>query len=1080
MKVKQNTMTFVLDDIVNDKRFQRLFLVEHQCALQLWVLRVEGDDFVETKIIYGRLLPYSFSNNSWSFSDSDNSKMFEGYKAQVKKLSIYLDGLAAKRVIEKLCSGENLRNINNICGLRFGQSKIDELFGDTRLSYHELAFKPLSYLINKDAHPRSSIGSPHGNAGALSASIIQCNKHELLAAQGNYDVDLTSMLIEQLNQETGLSFDKHDLSRFGDIELMVFPSIDEKERSLKNIQWADNKKEIHVNINPIGLHQYSIFQFNLRIENSGQILYSSLKTANQGDNGNYECTFNIDAKFHSIADSLSLDIYGAIDEETDEFILCDRWTTHFIREMNFQLNTISNSSEFNKFDWLEKTVNPKMSDRVAKVLSLKSSNSITSNKLTTRKSDPWVSINESLSKTFRLIYPEKSDGAFFPRWGMSSGEGRLQFTEWFKELAQSNQGHSITVFDPYFEDAGLALILLSSAVNSDYTIFRTNHQTEGAITTKGLETLLQTCIHNQKLMQQRTVNIYGISDGSLHDRYILVTDANGIPVKGYHLSNSFQSAAENHPLLITPIPRDVLYKIIEYKNSLLSNSTEKVTHLYDSKKLESVTLNKDDTFFESDVMGDVLSYWLNQPILKGLKGNILINKLKALDLYHDDFPHGIDPNGLKLFIDAIDFSTVDFNYYWGAIGEILSRTVTKCHDADYFVGKPSFLDALISILKETFDRDGDDVIKRELSLVSPSYFKQTLSDLLYSSTTPSNFSLGIKQSLLTWGEYFCIQYLWMCNPNELIKVVDAQVKKLNNEFNGLDSIRLSVLGQVLREISLTIEFRQTSDLQIAALLESNHDFFKWLAWYELGYRVSSSNNVDIVSKLPINKQCIFIGWLINRYSKAERDENLFNRLIDELHQRLPHKLELSLLRNTIDSMRGHMKELSWVEPWISRKVTVPLIESNRVTFDDASQIWNEELIGLLEPINLRNSGLFNVSREGEVTNITAWLWSQSSPSHQNKCLKKFDRILRKQKQVIQQPLASTTNWSNWDDSLKISLWVWLFAEWCRYYNLTIGRNNSQKLMELYRKAKELALVRPESEWLQSEIFLQIKWVSEQR
>lgn len=1075
-------MSFTLDDILNDQRIQRLFLEGYSCALQLWILRIEGDEFIEKRIIYGRLLPYNFYNNSWSFSDNDNSKAFEGYRAQVKKLNIYLEGPTAKSVIEKLCSGETLHGISKICDLHFGKSKIDELFGDTKLSHGELVFKPSAYLINQDAHPRSSIGSPHGNAGALSASIVQCDKQDLFTSQGNYNVDLTSMVIEQLNQDTGLRFGDHDLPRFGDIELMVLPSIDEQEKSLKSIRWSDNKKEIRVSIHPTELRQYTHFQLNLRIENSCQLLYSSLKTANQDDFGEYECTFNIDAKLHSIADSISLDIYGAIDKHTDEFTLCDRWTTHFIREMNFQLHTVSGSSEFNKFDWLEKTVTQKMSDRVAKVLSIKNNNPTISNNITTRKTDPWVPINRSLSKAFKLIHPKKSDGAFFPQWGTSSGEGRLQFTEWFKDLAQASQGHSITIFDPYFEDAGLALILLSSASNSDYTIFRTNHQTDGARTTKGLETLLRTCIRNQKLMQQKTINIYGVGDGSLHDRYILVADGNGLPVKGYHLSNSFQSAAENYPLLITPIPTDVLYKVVEYKNSLLLSSAEKVTHLYDSKApdlVPVVQINKDGTFFENDVMGDILSHWLNQPALKGLKGSELINKLKALSLYHDDFPHAIDPNGLKSFIDATDLSKINFSSYWRAIGELLSRTVSKCYDVDYFSSRTSFLDSLINILKETFSRKDDGDTKSELSVISPSYFKQTLSDLLHSSTTPHHFSLGFKQSLLTWGEYFCIQYLWAYDPASLLKIVDAQVKELNNEFNESDSIRLSVLGQVLREISFTIELRQTDDLQIAALLSSNNDFLKWLAWCELDYRVASSNDLDIINTLPKNKQCIFLGWLINRYSKTDQNKILFHKLVDELHQRLPDKVDLPLLRNTIDSMRGNMKQLSWAEPWISRKAITPLIDDNRVKFEDACQIWHEELISLLEPISFRDSRLFNASREGEVTNIAAWLWAQSSQSHQKKCLKKLDQILRKQKQVIQQPLSSTANWSNWDDSLKVSLWVWLFAEWCQYYNSITERDNSQKLVELYDTAKELALVRPESEWLQSEIFLQRNWVAEQ-
>ncbi|WP_257972124.1 VPA1262 family N-terminal domain-containing protein, partial [Vibrio parahaemolyticus] len=136
----------------------------------------------------------------------------------------------------------------------------------------------------------------------------------------------------------------------------------------------------------------------------------------------------------------------------DELILCDRWTSHFIREMNFQLSIVSGSSEFNKFEWLEKTVTPQMSDRVAKVLSIKNNNSPMRNNVTTRKADSWVTINRSLRKTFDRIHPKKSDGAFFPKWGTSSGEGRLQFTEWFKSLAQTNQDNSITIFDPYFED----------------------------------------------------------------------------------------------------------------------------------------------------------------------------------------------------------------------------------------------------------------------------------------------------------------------------------------------------------------------------------------------------------------------------------------------------------------------------------------------------------------------------------------------------------------------------------------------------------------------------------------------------
>lgn len=1083
----QDSMPFELDSILNDKRIERLFSEEHSCALQLWLLRIEGSDFIENRVVYGRLLPYSYDNNKWSFSDNDNFKTFGSYRAQIKKINLYLKGAKAKNVIERLCSGESIRNINETCGLSFGQDKIGDLFGDVKLRHDELIYKPLAYLINQDANPMGTISSPHGGAGGLSASIVQRNKQELFVVQGDYSVNLTAMVIDQLNQDTGLKFEDRDLQRFGDIELMLLPSINEQENSLKSVRWSNDKDEVHVSITPTQIRQYTRFQFNLRIENNGQLLYSSLKIAIQDSDGNYECTFKTGAVLHSIADSISLDVYGGTNDVEDELILCDRWTSHLIREMNFQLSMVSGSSEFNKFEWLEKTVTPQMSERVAQVLSIKNNNSPMRNNVMTRKTDSWVTTNRSLRKTFDRIHPKKSDSAFFPKWGTSSGEGRLQFTEWFKALAQTNHDNSITIFDPYFEDAGLALILLSSAPNSDYTIFRTNHQKEGDTAAKGLETLLRACSHNQNLIQQKTVNIYGVSDGSLHDRYILVTDGYGLPVKGYHLSNSFQSANENFPLLITPIPTDVLYKVVEYKNNLLSASKEKISHLYNSKTCEfnAVPSGKSDDLFDSDVIGNILSHWLNEPLLRGLKGNELISKLREQGLYHDDFPHAIDPSGLKSFIDAADLSKVDLSIYWGEIGEILSRTVSQCYDVDYFSSNTSFLNSLASILDTTFNRASDESNKRELSVISPSYFHQTLLELLHSSATPHHFSLGIKQSLLTWGDYFCIQYMWAYDPTSLVKMVDAQVQELNKDFIEKDSVRLSVLGQILREMSQTIELGQTNGLQLKALLRSNNDFLKWLGWCELENQVISSCDLCIIDTLPSHEQCIFIGWLINRHSNVEQDKDLFSELVKEFHQRLPNKLDLPQLRSTIDSMLGHMKQLSWAEPWISRKVLTPLFEDDRVTFEDASQIWHEELINLLEPKTSSSSRLFSSTREGEVTNIAAWLWTQSSKAHQKKCLKNFESVLRKQKQIIQQPLASSANWSKWDDALKVALWIWLFAEWCQYYNSAHGEENSQKLIQLYGSAKELAMVRSEPEWeplgtgIQSELFLERKWVSEQ-
>jgi hypothetical protein len=64
-----------------------------------------------------------------------------------------------------------------------------------------------------------------------------------------------------------------------------------------------------------------------------------------------------------------------------------------------------------------------------------------------------------------------------------------------------------------------------------------------------------------------------------HDRYILVFDEFGKVKTGYHLSNSIQGATKKHPLLVTPIPGDVLIAVEDYISSLLAPADNSPTEL---------------------------------------------------------------------------------------------------------------------------------------------------------------------------------------------------------------------------------------------------------------------------------------------------------------------------------------------------------------------------------------------------------------------------------------------------------------------------------------------------------------------
>jgi len=85
-------MAFSLDDLVKDGRLERLFSKNSRdCALQLWVLQVESDDKIENRLLYGRLLPYNHSSNTWSAPEDDHFERVGGHRAQIIRLSLYIE-----------------------------------------------------------------------------------------------------------------------------------------------------------------------------------------------------------------------------------------------------------------------------------------------------------------------------------------------------------------------------------------------------------------------------------------------------------------------------------------------------------------------------------------------------------------------------------------------------------------------------------------------------------------------------------------------------------------------------------------------------------------------------------------------------------------------------------------------------------------------------------------------------------------------------------------------------------------------------------------------------------------------------
>ncbi|MDV3315246.1 hypothetical protein, partial [Salmonella enterica] len=77
-------------------------------------------------------------------------------------------------------------------------------------------------------------------------------------------------------------------------------------------------------------------------------------------------------------------------------MLCCRWRIGYIREINILGHAIGQKSNPVKFDWLEKTIKPSMSDRAKSALTINRGNLGFTSHVGGREIDVWVPANKEL------------------------------------------------------------------------------------------------------------------------------------------------------------------------------------------------------------------------------------------------------------------------------------------------------------------------------------------------------------------------------------------------------------------------------------------------------------------------------------------------------------------------------------------------------------------------------------------------------------------------------------------------------------------------------------------------------------
>lgn len=1035
-----------LSIITGDKRLQRLFgSHDKACAVELWVLQLKRDAALETRLLYGRVSPFDFSNSSWSAPTEDRFKLIrDGLSVQCVRLTAYCASTSVLDVLSSLVGGASLVDASKAGSISMG-SAFEKRFGSMTMR-SPLSVRPVMHLPPRDYFRFSTNRvSPLDDCSADSAAITSLVKSELFVIAGEEDRELARFAVDTLSADTGLEFSDLDAWRLGDVELLVLPGKTETGASLVHIQGEPACLKVEVE-QPLAARP-SCFRVSARFLNDGAVFHYGTAVIPEGAPYPASVTLAIPPGMEQIRDAYVLEI-EAQEADTGESWLCFQWGAFLVREIG-QFMHFSGGQASVKSDWLAKALRPAHAKRLEEAQQIARHTRGTESVIGGRKADPWVTANRHVRSTVKGLLPPQSSGRFFLRYSEGENTGRLELAEWIKKLLAEHRDKHIAWFDPYMEDMGIHLLNQYGSDTGNYILFtgtgrgdaapwwehvyawmKSEEAPEDRVDSRILKLQAACRLWSTRYGTVR-LRVFGLPQADLHDRMVLIRDAQMRPVAGYHLSNSLQHANENYPLLITPIPLDVLQLVVDYSDDLLrgsmkpadgqGNSEPRLKCLFDSENEQhkSVPRYVPTDIFSTPRLGEVLDWWLSSSGLTGADADALKLALDVRGLLRDgqfrdevfqELPSKTWAEGLEL---------PNFDSAWDALGSLLSSTMAGDNIREA-PDQPVL--ALREALLKYLDSDRSDAIQppeRRGVVDMSEQLRRTLGDLMKQAADPQQlFHHDVTE--VAWGDFYAFKVLWATEPADLVAWIDqgAEVRFQSNRRRQLG------LKCAVRLISFETEWACTSR-QLEALLKCKNDLLRWIGYVAFETVVHEDPKAlaptGATSVLSAAERLHLLGWLTARATR--RSTLVRDALIKELLASMPAKLGDSELRLIIDSMRNVLGNVYDSPSWILQDILWPLLQTGLLDIDAVAGLWFEELAKTWEECVKTGSIFFRGETEGRFTDEVAGLCALASSDLRNSVRKRVEKVLRNQICVVQRPFSAMVDWGTYDRSFRLMLWI---------------------------------------------------------
>lgn len=1049
-----------------DPRFEKLFKQEDgACALRLWFLQPQSDED-RLSFLYGFAMPHNFKNSIWNAS-CRKFKNLDGIKARVVTLSLFCSSEDLQHIVLALTQSKTLDEATALTEVTWSEG-FQQQFGKAILG-RNLIVRPMTIL------PARVTMSGTGLKSILSACSTSCfisnlAKKSIFEVNGEFSSSIAEYCVKQLNKDLKLQFHKEDHQRLGELEVIVFPTLNNIQQAIFGYKNEDNK--LLINLELPKNTSFNFFQVRLELFNHRCLIHSYLSGELETSLHEISHTVDIEEEIWDVCDKSCISIYAKT-SSCDAYSLYVTHSERYIREIHSTIEVTSFKDNLPKLDlgWVyehQKKGDVKQSLKPKVVLKGNNLN-ISRTARQFREKDPWVISDREIETQLSHLSIEekiKSKSLFFPQWEQGQGSGRVSFVKWFAKVLNEEANSTIYLFDPYFEDVGLKLLSLNTNKKIKYIIYTTEGEKDERV-----NNLKNECNILHGNLKSLDLKIYVFPDKAFHDRYVIVDKNKSV---GYHLSNSLQGACKSNPMLVTPIPEDTLVDLINYSENFIYQQIEK-------NKLKGNKLNNSDfilydaidttqalsissrfeplAILNQTISGNVLSELLSSENLKGISGEELKSKLSELGALDESHLVPDYFNSLKgVTPRLITLPQTEFNDYWDMLGNLLAN-IANSDEASLFSGIND--DAISTKLSQFV------IIKCQESAASdnfsPLYFLQSdkkLQEFLASGERLENYSRHTPSNIDGYGIFYAIKALMHNNRVKAVWLFENLI-----ELADKNQMASQAIGVFIERFTILVLFSSSEGL-VRDLLVSRSPFLNYIAFEALKELISNNNVGMIETCINDSKQQVeFIAWFLTSFNLNECEQpGLQRELTGKFLNALPNKLSKGEFEQLLYILKGRVKTLRWKEPWLTNSIIMPLVNQDKINFETASNVYFVEFKGVLDNLLKGTAELFRQDEEGLLVNFTAYYLSKSGIERVVEVCSNFESNFTTVERVIRKPLARFNHYSEWDTAVKAAALIYGLCRWMEYYLKDDDKLLPEELIGAMNKANILKSDKSDKEW----------------